>query len=71
MTYLIPFHLVAGSDLLKLGPAGLVAASPQPYKPETEVILLPSAVHIYSTFNVFLVCIPYHNLLYVILFHIL
>ena len=36
-----------------------------------EVRFLPSVFHTYSTFPCILVCIPYHNLLYIILFYIL
>ena len=59
LTYLIPFHLVAGSDLSKPGPTGLVAAFPpsrtSPVK--TEVIFLPSVVHIFHFQCVFSVYI--------------
>ena len=55
MTYLIPFHLVAGSDPSQPGPTGLVAAfPPRSTNPvTTEVIFILSVVQTYSIFNVF------------------
>jgi len=65
-----PFHLAAGLDPSKPGPTGFVAISPLSHTSpvKTEVGFLPSVVF---HFPVGFMCIPYHNLLYIILFHIL
>ena len=73
MTYLNLFHLVADSDPSKPGPTALVLAfspSLQALSKQKWFFSHPQQTHI-PVSDKFLVCIFYHNLLCIILFHIL
>ena len=70
MTYLNLFHLVADSDPSKPGPTALVLDFPLSLSKQKGFFSHPQQTHIPIS-DEFLVCIFYHNLLYIILFHIL